>query len=379
MTVTSQLWPPDPSTLQLPRQVWDVATARTLPGVGRALSLYGGLIAQMPLDDYRGIQPQPRPRLLEQPDLELARSTYVTVAVEEYLLHGNTASLVTARDAEGWPAAVRWFPVHQWTIGKRKDDRREYRLNQKLVDPEDVVHVQRGADPNAPHRGVGVVEQHVRSLNRAGLQEEYERQGLSGGGVPSVAVIAPQRDMTENEADTAADKWESKFSGGVRRPAILPNGTQVVPLSWNPHDQEMTEARKLTLTDLANIFNLDPYWLGAPGSSHTYRSPGPMYLTLLRTSLNPVMTPFEDTWSMKWLPRGRRVTFDRKAILADDLPTTIRTMRDAVDGGLWTLNQALAYMGMPPVEGGDELRDPTPAPPPAPEPEPEPEPEGEPS
>lgn len=362
----SQLYPLpalDPKTLS--RQVWDVTTARAIPGVGRALDLICGLISQMELDDFRGITPLPRPRLLDNPDLDLVRSTFTAVQVEDYLVHGNAAHLVTARDRSGWPAAVKWYPAHAWGIGPKPG---EWYLHGREVDPDDVVHVQNGADPMNPRRGIGVVERYVRSLDRVALQEAAERENLLGGGVPSAAVIAPQKTLTQGEVDEAAEAWMDKFSGPGRRPAILPAGSEVVTLSWSPADGEMTKARQASLIDVANMFNLDGYWLGAPSSSHTYKSPGPMFLVMLRTTLERILAPFEDTWSLRWLPYGRRVTFDRSKVLGDDMATTIATLIQATGRPVMTTNEARTRLRLAPVEGGDELAT-TPAPAPAPEPE----------
>lgn len=345
--MTHQLWPPvvDPSTLS--RQVWDSGTARAIPGVGRALSLYG-LLGQCRVDVFRGIRPLPRSRFLERPDLRRTLPSFVKLHVEDYLLHGNAAHLVTARDSYGYPASVRWYPAHQWDVVE-VDGRVDYYLNGHLVrDPDDVVHVKRGADPVNPSRGVGVVEQHVRALDRVALGDAAEASNLRGRGVPSVAIITPQSEPKEADLDAAADKWVERFSSGEPRPGFFPKGTELVPLSWSPNDQQMTEARRLGLTDVANAFNLDAYWLGAPGSSHTYRSPGPMYLTLLRTSLDDVAVELEDEWSWWWVPRGQRVKLDREPLLRDDMATSVKTAAQAYREGLWTLPETRSYLGRDP-------------------------------
>lgn len=349
----TQIWPPvvDPATLT--RQVWGVETARTLPGVGRALQLYGGLISQCPLDQYAGDELiKPRPPLFQLPDVHLrARSTYVRMHVEDYLLHGNAAHVITARLANGAARATRWFPAHMWFAtdpSTTRDGGVDYYLNGRKVPRDDVVHVQRGAAEGAPWRGVGVVEEHLKTLNRAGLEEAAESRNLTGGGVPSVAVIAPQPTLSPEEAEDAKDKWEEKFEGPGRRPAILPNGTQVVPLSWSPLDSQMIEARKMSLVDIANAFNLDPYWLGGQSSSHTYKSPGPMFLTLLRTSLEPIMSDLELVWSLLWLPpTGRSVRFDRLALTRDDWATEVATGMQAVGAKLITREEWRIRQGLP--------------------------------
>lgn len=332
------------------RQVWDETTAASVPAVAKALHIYQ-MIGVMPMDRYRGVKPMRRPRLLEQPDLTAPGSTwFVQQHMTDWLLSGNAMHLVTAWDAEGWPAAVRYYPARQWHVDLATDGSVEdYYLNGRRVENRDaVVHVRRGQRPGAHGMGWGIVEQHLSTLDRAKLEEESERQNLKGGGVPSVAVIAPQKDLDQADADAAADSWNRKMAGPGRQPVILPNGTQVVPLGWSASDSEMVEARKMSLTDLANLTGMDPYWTGAPGSSHTYRSPGPLWLALLRMTLESPARLFEDAWSAAWLPRGQQVRFDRLALTRDDLQTSIATVAAARKAGLMTYEEGRVYLGWDP-------------------------------
>lgn len=345
----STFWPQVNDPRRLSRQVWDARSAASIPAVAKALHVYQ-LAGLMDLDCYRGVTPLKRPRLLEQPDLTSPGSTWYTQQhVTDWLLSGDACHLITARDATGWPAATRWRPSSQWSIVQTADgDVEEYLLNGHRVPLEDVVHVRRGHHPLAHGRGIGIVEQHIRTLDRAGLEEESERQNLKGGGVPSVAVIAPQKQLSQVEADAAAEAWDEKLGGPGRRPAILPNGTQVIPLGWSASDNEMIAARTMTLTDVANLTGLDPYWLGAPGSSHTYRSPGPLWLALLRMTLEPMLRLFEDAWSAAWVPYGKRVVFNRLQLTRDDLQTSIATLSAARTAGLMTYEEARVYLGLDP-------------------------------
>lgn len=365
----TQLYPPvlDPRTLT--PQVWDVSTARQIPGVGRALDLIGGLMSQMPLDRYAGIMPMPRPRLLEQPDLDMDLATFIAVQVEDWLLQGNAAHLVTSRYAggqfAGWPATTKWFPASCWHT-TYVNGRQRWWLNGVEVDSDDVVHVRNGANPRMPWIGQGVVEKYMRSLDRIALQEERERQDTAGGQVPSVAVIVPQKDPDPKDLDDAAEKWAEKFEGPGRRPVILPNGTQVIPLGWSPNDSLAAEMRQLGLQDTANMFNLDGNWLGAPNGSHNYKTPGPLFLTLVRTTLGRIIAPFSQTWSQAWLPRGQQVRFDREALEADDFAALVTSLVQATGGPVLTPNEGRTRLRLAPIEGGDELRSGA-APAPAPE------------
>ena len=344
----SQVWPPvvDPATLT--RQVWNAQTAMGIPGLARAVQLYGGLLAQCALDLYRGDMVLPRPPLLDLPDALLrSRALFTRVHVADYLVHGNALHLITSRYADNTPAGVTWFPAEQWAVDVTEGPKR-YLLNARPVPIDDVVHVQRGAAPGQPERGIGVVEQHLGTLNRAALQEAAESANLSNGGVPSVGVIAPQRQLSEGELDDAGEAWERKFQGPGRRPGIFPYGTQLVPLSFSPQAQEASLARQMTNQDLANLLNLDPYWLGNPGASHNYKSPGPMFLVLQRTSLEPVMTDLEQIWGLSWTPRGNEVRFDRNKLTRDDFGTSVNTLLAAVAGKLMTVEEARMYLGWTP-------------------------------
>jgi phage portal protein BeeE len=338
--------------------VYDTTSARRVPAVARAIQLYAGMCKQMAMDAYRGAMPLPRPRLLARPDPDNARSWFVGVSIEDYLLNGNAICLITERGADGWPLTVRWLPASWVYIVWNPPDPASvtYYLAGMgpgfILPPDDVVHVKRGADRWYPVRGVGIVEEGMSTLDRVAMEEEYERSTLATASVPSVAVIAPQAVIPQEVADQAKADWLSKFSGPVREPVILPAGSQVVPLAWSPSDTQLTEARRASLLDVANMFNLDGYWLGSPVAGMTYKTAGPQYQQILRTSIEPVIVDFEDVWSDAWLPRGTVVHFDRNQLLRDDMSTTALALSTLVGSKIITPQEARAYMALPITTAG---------------------------
>jgi HK97 family phage portal protein len=344
--------------------VWDATSARQIPAVARCLQIYSGLVRQMHMDVYRGDQKLPRPRLLERPDPLNAGSWFVGISVEDYLLSGNAVALITSRGVDGWPLTVQYLPINYvyivWIPGQALPD---YYFYGQPLPVEDVVHVKRGADRwFGAVRGVGIVEEAMGTLDRVAMEEVYESATLAGAAVPSVAIVTPQATLTQEVADEAAANWDIKYGGPNRRPAILPNGTQVIPLAWSPSDTQLIEARHMSLTDTANLFNLDGYWLGAPVAGMTYRTASPQYQQVLRTSLAPVLADFEDVWSYNWLPRGQNIRFDRAQLLADDLTVTSNAAVAVYQAAISTLDEARAAVNLPPT---DEPTGPPAPPPPA--------------
>ena len=347
--------------------VWDANSARRIPSVSRCLQLYGGMSKQMRIDAVRGLQTLDQPPLLARPDPTRARSWFVQNSVEDYLLNGNAISVVTVRGGDGWPRAVMWIPASWVFITWTPFDENSvtyWAMGQRLP-YDDVIHVRRGADRMFPVRGVGVVEEQLDTLDRVAMEEEYERSMLAGSAVPSVVLITPSAVLTQDVADDAKASWMEKFGGPVREPAVVPNGTQVVPLSWSPSDAQLVEARRMSLLDVANMFNLDGYWLGAPTAGITYKTAAPQYQQILRTSIEPVLADFEDVWSYAWLPRGQRIRFDRQQLLREDLPTATLALVQLVAAGIITPADAAMYLNLPTATGeplaANTLEDPTPA------------------
>lgn len=351
------VWPPSGRNAIAPRTVsalgttpygWYDGSALRVPAVGRATAVYTATIRQCPLDAYRGAAVLGRPRILARPDPTAGRAWFVGVNVEDYLWHGNSICLVTSRNAEGWPATVRWIPAVwvsiRWTPG---DLRHSYWVNERELPFDDVIHVRRSADRSLPFRGVGVLEQYLATFDRVAAEEDYEAGTLSGAGVPSVAIIANNPQLSGEEAGEGKTVWMDKFDGPGREPAILPYGTQVIPLSWSPADSQMIEARKMSLQDVANAFNLDGYWLGAPTASLTYRSPAPLYTALVRTSLEPVLADFEEAWGDAWLPSTTALRFDRLQLTRDDFGSAVPALVAASGGPFIALEEARQYVGLP--------------------------------
>jgi len=212
---------------------------------------------------------------------------------------------------------------------------------------------------------VGIVEEGLGPLDRVAMEEVYEATTLAGAAVPSVAIVTPHATLTQDVADEAASTWELKYGGPNRRPAILPNGTQVIPLAWSPSDTQLIEARRLSLIDVANLFNVDSFWLSAPVAGLTYRSAVPLYQTMLLTSLEPVLADLEDIWSYAWLPRGQDIRFDRNQLLHEDLPTTMTAVVAGYAANLLTQDEARDALNLPPT---DDLPDLPPQAPPVPPP-----------
>ena len=129
------------------------------------------------------------PSILRRPDPFNARSWFVHVSVEDYLLYGNAIAYTTVRGADGWPLAVTWLPASwvyiTWMPGNFQSIMYTY-LGQ-VLDAENVIHVKPRRRPELPGprrrrgRGIRVV---ARSGGNGGRLRALDagRRGRAFGG-----------------------------------------------------------------------------------------------------------------------------------------------------------------------------------------------------
>lgn len=325
-----------------------------LPAVTRATGLISGLIRQMTIDVFRGPVQVAGTRLTARPDPSpgWGRGRFVGVHVDDYLRHGNAVHLITARDGDGVPVAAMWLPaVHVWVSDQRAHGGQlSYWYAGRELPLADVVHVARGADPDNPARGVGVIEQHLTTWGRLTKQARFEEDSYDRSGVPSVAVVVGNQDLTTASAEEAKERWMEKFQR--REPVFLPQGTEVKPLAWSPSDSQMVEAHAMALQDVANAFGLDGFWVGVPSKGLTYKSPAPLFLSLVRETIEPISDDFEQSWGPSWLPlsevTGEELLFRKADILTDDMASEMAWLALGVEKKILDVDEARARIRMSP-------------------------------
>lgn len=267
---------------------WSSATSYgvgpTVPGAWRASLLLSDLLGQVPWNAYRKLGrdlPEsriwPRPPLLEQPAPPDTRMTTISSMALDLIYHGNAIAVVAAR-APGtpWPTAI--VPVSATAVGVRRVSAADYgnplpvgSIEYSVGDlrglgPQDVIHV-KGPCPPGALRGMGVLESHLATLNLAAEQGRQARS-VSTHGVPTGVLKTDVPDLDDDEAADLRARWMANQS--TRTVAVLNSTTSFQPLSWNPEELQLVEARKFSLTEQELIFGLPVGWLGGQTSSRTY-------------------------------------------------------------------------------------------------------------
>lgn len=342
--------------------------AMGIPGAWRASTLLSDLIGQVPWNGYRQVigRPEeklrPTPPLLEQPfPPDTRMSTFSSWALD-LIWEGNAVGVIAARNALGWPTAA--IPVSACNVGVRRVTpfassplpvgALEYSIGSLKLGSEDVIHIKGPCKPGDV-RGMGVLEAHLNTFDLAKEQSRQARS-LSAHGVPTGILESSNPDLKDDEAADMKAAWLA--SQRSRTVAVLNASTKFTPLSWNPEQLQLVEARKMSLTELELVFGLPVGWLGGQTSSRTYANIEQDAVNLLKFSLGGHFARFEQTFSLAF-PADTVARANLDAVLRADTLTRYQAHAIALGGKPFLdVDEVREYEHRPPMP--DKPADPDP-------------------
>lgn len=339
---------------------WNLTDALGIPGVWRARMLISQAIGGMPLGAWKGsVAVEPAPTLLVEPCAGEDRASTVAAWVCDLLDHGNAFGIVTSRNAEDKPTSIMPWPATRVMVGTGP----RYVLLDSNYQPMaeygryDVFHV-KGTHRPGDLRGMGVLEAGLGAITRMGYEAEYASRSFSSG-TPSGLLRVKDPDLQAGTPDDPAGfvtasgikkSWQASIATGDI--AVMSELVDFTPLSWTPSDAQMVEARQMSLVDVANLFNLDPYWVGSSQVSAPYQNVQQAALQLSRFGLGFWISGLEAQFS-RMLPRGQEARFNRDSILRDEMSTRVGNYVQLLGAGVVTVDEVRALEGLPPLPGTD--------------------------
>lgn len=331
----------------------------SVPAAWRSALIISDLLGSLPWDAYRrraGAMEclDPTPALLDQPNPEEPRVNTFSAWGLDLVWHGNALAIIAARNAEGWPTAVLPVPAEICSArrvgpgayaGGLPVGAIEYDIGGRAFAPWEVLHI-KGPCPPGDLRGMGVLEMHLAgSLALAG-ELGRQAQSISRHGVPTGKLKISDPDATKEELQAAKDGWMAAQRD--RTVAALNAVTDFEPLSWNPEELQLVEARKFSLAEMALVFGLPGYFLGAEGASMTYSNLTQEGMHLLRYHLNGHLARFEQTLSAAF-PRGTYVKANLDALLRPDTAGRYTAYQAGLSAGFLTVDEVREREDLPPL------------------------------
>ena len=351
---------PDPirTSVWLPTTNWSgesitESTALEVTALMACVSLIADSVASLPLRGIRHVgdrtEPVPVPKWMDNSD-EHTQYELVHMIVTSLALHGNAYIYVDRELNTNTPVSMT--PLHPTNVQVNIVSRqRYYTTNGIAIDPNNMMHLRWWTPPQSAV-GLSPIEMQRNTIGLALAQARFVNQWYSEGATPS-SVLEVDGDMTTDQAKVLQATWETSHRR-KRRPAVLTNGMKWKPITASAQDMELAESREQTINDIARIFRVPNYMIGARGDSQTYQNNESAGMHFVTYTLLPWLVRIEKALS-GLMVAPREIKFDTSAFLRANTTERIRAYQSAIMSGILTPNEAREREGQEPYPGGDEF------------------------
>lgn len=278
-----------------------------------AIDAVANVLSSMPVYVHEADRPVPNPPMWTsnpQPGTYESWVDFFKVLVVE-LLQGETFIWATARSSStGYPSRFVILNRSWMSVSTDGQGRRQYRLGDDLLNPDDVLHLRYLHAPG-DLRGTGPLAWMARSIVGARVLAEYV-ENVAQYGVPAI-LHAPNQLNARQSAEMKA-KWLAARSR-AGEPAVLSGG--ITYESGNGITPEALAAVDMIHTTEAKIVSAicqtPPYLVGVdqPGGSMTYGSLHQLTSSWWRIGLRPLAQRIMSAMGQWLLPHGTAMELNR--------------------------------------------------------------------
>lgn len=302
--------------------------------------------------------------VLRKPNHWQNRIQFITQWLLSKLITGNTYVL-KERDARGIVTALYVLDPSRVSVLVASDGGVYYRLakddlsqigDQITVPGTEMIH-----DRMNPlfHPLVGVSPLYAAASSATqGIQiQRNSIKFFSNMSKPGGILTAPAK-ISDDNAKRIKEYWEAGFTGeNAGRVAVLGDGMKYEQLAVPAVEAQLAEQLKLTKEDIAGIFAMPLYKIGAgpvPANNNVEALNQQYHSDCLQTHLESIELCLDEGLGLDKVPgKVYGCEFDLDVLLRMDSATQIKTLAEGVGAAIYSPNEARRRMNLPPVDGGE--------------------------
>lgn len=324
-------------------------TASHLVPVFASIRVIVDYISTLPVDFYRrgedgSRKPAPVPELIRNADAETGLSTWFGQIAHSIATRGNAVGEVLAVGQSG-PTQIRW--ASDWSGNDAPGE--AWWVNGRALPGAKVAHIP-WIVPAGKRLGLSPIE-HYAAMVSAGLAaQDYANVSRGGGLPPSTLQNTLLSEMPADLISAASKAAQAAFKTG--RPFVHGKDWKFDAVTIPPNHAQFIETLKLTATQIAAIYGIDPREVGGSASdSLTYSNDESRALNRAH-NLRPYLVRIENAVS-RWVADSTFMKFNVDATIRADISTRTSVVGAQLADGRLSVNEARALEDRPPVAGGD--------------------------
>lgn len=308
--------------------------------VNRCIQMNANAISTMPLRHYGTREPA----WVSNPDPNWypnGISDAIFSAIWSLYAWGDAFLYITARYENGYPSNWTVLPPESMTVQSERG-KRQYRLNQKELDPANVIQISR--DPRGNLKGTSVIRSYSSHAHGLLAASDLGRVMMAEGATPN-AVLKMNRKISDTQAQRVQAQWVERTAVRRGAPAVLPPEIDFQQLSFSPSDLLLLDAQKFNAQVLASSCGIPAQLLNISlEGGLTYQTPIHALEQWWRTELKPTAKHVADALSTGCLPRGQYVQFDERQFLAPGYAEFAEVVVSLVEKGILSVEEARATL-----------------------------------
>jgi HK97 family phage portal protein len=170
-------------------------------------------------------------------------------------------------------------------------------------------------------------------------------------------VLTTEGELNKVQVERLRSAWEDATTAIAQgKVPILVNGLKWAPMGMTAQDAGILDAYKLTIIDIARVFRIPLSMIGEMEGA-TFTNSETLIRFWMSTGLGFAIKHIEDAFTAFFnLPRAEQLEFDTSVLLRTDTPARLDSLSKAVQGGIYSPNEARAMEGLPAKAYGDEPR-----------------------
>lgn len=351
--------------------------AMKLPAVNACIEIISDSVAKMPIylmdgETRERVPDHPAVRLLTgRPTEALTAFDYHKLMESRRIAYGNAYALIL-RDKWGQP--VELLPIAPgymlpildtnaklWYVGINPKTN-EYRK----FWPTDVLHYKAFSTDGL--EGISYLRRGAETIEAALQAQRYESNYYRNGGQVS-GILTTDTDLSPRPATIGGEKvdikskiraeWESIHSGAdnAYRIAVLDNGLKYTPLTATNRDAQFIESKAASVEDIARLFNIPFYKLGA--GKESYAANTQAAIEYIQRTLSPIVSEHEQEDTHKLLlesecSRGLQLRRNMMGELRGDWTARAAWYKSMREIGAYSVDDIRALEDLPDVPGGED-------------------------
>jgi HK97 family phage portal protein len=175
-------------------------------------------------------------------------------------------------------------------------------------------------------------------------------------------VLSTDLDIrSKDQVSALRDRWTEQTTGrNVGGTPILTSGLKPIQIPvTNWRDSQLAELLKLSDQDIAMAFRVPPQIVGIPVPHMTHGGTEAMMQSWVASGLGFCLNLIEETFGLTFELKGQPdeyIEFNTEALLRSAFKDRIEALKNAVQGGIMSPNEARNKEDLPSVKFGDEPR-----------------------